>query len=94
MKRICSRCQNERMGEMADFCDQCGTKLPPLELDQDELRDKARFQAKSHNTEEFLANGFPICGPFGHLVRLTIIGEKSGFCPACGEKVILPEQIT
>ena len=75
---VCPKCKKE-MGSLANFCNQCGTRLPPPPqpvdpAEQAELRIESSWEGKN----------FGICGQRGHFMQAAIVNAK--FCAVCGVK--------
>ncbi|MBU1131773.1 zinc ribbon domain-containing protein [Patescibacteria group bacterium] len=74
----CPKCEN-KMGSLANFCNQCGTKLPPpnepIDLDEKE------------GAKENFAEGkyFGMCGTASHGFQRKLADAK--FCIICGRKI-------
>ena len=67
---ICPNCGHE-MGDLAGFCNQCGTSFPPL-------TDPAALQEQESHKD---IN----CHPVGHRLQKSEINAK--FCSSCGVKL-------
>lgn len=75
---VCPRCKR-RLGSLARYCNQCGSKLPPplIPVDPDE-----RFQADQEvNLGE---DGIGLSGDMGHVTQAVTVGAK--FCLVCGKE--------
>ena len=75
----CPVCGYE-MGDLANFCNQCGSQLPPPSEPID-LKEKEELSKK-------FTLGF--CGEIGHKIQKQmnkISGDDIRFCAICGEKI-------
>jgi hypothetical protein len=82
---VCSVCKNE-MGDLANFCNKCGTKLPPAP--QSGATDASAFQKeKTVYVKEWSWEGdsFGVCGTMGHVLQWVVVNAH--FCAICGGKI-------
>ena len=73
---VCPECEKE-MGNLAKFCNKCGTRLPPpaQSVDPEE-------GAERHAEFSFEGSRFGICGSAGHIMQAAIANAK--YCAVCG----------
>ena len=74
----CPQCQHE-MGDLADYCNQCGVKLPPPAQPVDPAE-----KTEEHREFSIEKDNLGICGPVGHATQVVVVNAK--FCAACGAK--------
>ena len=81
----CTFC-NKEMGDLANFCNKCGEKLPPPALgdadDVSEFHDEKAIYIKEWSWE---GDSFGVCGTMGHIIQWVIVNAH--FCAICGTKI-------
>jgi membrane protease subunit (stomatin/prohibitin family) len=76
------------MGDLANFCNQCGAKLPPPEppLGPEEEKQKIENSGETNTVGEMV---YPMghCGLIGHALQVAAVNAK--FCAVCGTKFVI-----
>ena len=72
-----------KWGNLANFCNQCGSKLPPPSEHID-------LKEKEELSQEFTIGSLGFCGKIGHKIQKQIgklLGGDINFCVICGESI-------
>lgn len=80
--KVCPACTG-RVGDLANFCNQCGKKLSPS-MDKETVREREKFA-----TAELGVLG-GACGKVGHAFQKGVVGAK--YCLICGKDLSKPEE--